>query len=84
MRIFLQAPVTEDRPPRYYQLFIQEDLLGGWSLVRQWGYQGGQVTVQREYHECREDAELAMTRYRDAQLKRGFRVVFAQGEEAPR
>ncbi|MBE0509207.1 MAG: WGR domain-containing protein [Chromatiales bacterium] len=84
MRIFLQAPVTEDRPPRYYQLFIQEDLLGGWSLVRQWGYQGGQVTVQREYHECREDAELAMTRYRDTQLKRGFRVVFAQGEEAPR
>lgn len=83
MRIYLQAPVSGDRPPRYYQLFLQEDLLGGWSLLRQWGYHGAKPTVQREYHECREEAEQAMTRYRDAQLKRGFRVVFVQGEEAP-
>ena len=84
MRIYLQAPVSEDRPPRYYQLFLQEDLLGGWWLVRQWGNQGGPATVQREYHECRDDADQALIRYRDAQLKRGFRQVFAQGEGAPR
>lgn len=84
MRIYLQAPTDEDRPPRYYQLFLQEDLLSGWWLVRQWGYQGESPTVKREYHECREEADQALMRYRDAQLKRGYRVVFAQGEEAPR
>lgn len=83
MRIYLQAPVTEDRPPRFYQLFLQEDLLGGWSLVRQWGTQGGAATVKREYHECREDADQALMRYRDAQLRHGYRIVFVQGEGAP-
>lgn len=83
MRIYLQAPVDGDRPPRFYQLYLQEDLLGGWSVVRQWGYQGGPVSVQREYHECREDADQALMRYRDSQLKRGFRIVFVQGEGAP-
>lgn len=83
MRIFLQAPAEDDRPPRFYQLFLQEDLLGGWSLVRQWGTQGGKVTVQREYHECREDADQALMRYRDAQLKRGFRILYVEGEGAP-
>ncbi len=83
MRIYLQAPAGDERPPRFYQLFLQEDLLGGWSLMRKWGYQGGSVTVKMEHHECREDADDALMRYRDAQLKRGYRVVFAEGEGAP-
>jgi len=83
MRIYLQTPAGEDRPPRYYQLSLQEDLLGGWSLVKQWGYQGASGTMQREHFETHEDAVAAMMRHRDLQLKRGYRVMFFQGEGAP-
>jgi predicted DNA-binding WGR domain protein len=80
MRIYMQTPVSPERPPRYYHLFLQEDLLGGWSLVRQWGFQGASGTVQREYYETRDEALDALMRHRDAQLKRGYRVMFFQGE----
>jgi predicted DNA-binding WGR domain protein len=80
MRIYMQTPVSADRPPRYYHLFLQEDLLGGWSLVRQWGFQGASGTMQREYYKTREEALDALIRYRDAQIKRGYRVMFFQGE----
>jgi len=83
MRIYLQTPVSEDRPPRYYQLFLQEDLLGGWSLVKQWGFQGASGTMQREHYDTRDEAIEALMRHRDAQVKRGYRVMFFQGEGAP-
>lgn len=84
MRIYLQTPVSADHPPRYYHLFLQEDLLGGWSLVRQWGFQGASGTMQREHYQTREEAVEAMTRHRDAQIKRGYRVMFFQGEGGPK
>jgi len=83
MRIYLQTPVSADRPPRFYHLFLQEDLLGGWSLVKQWGYQGASGTMQREHFASKEEALSALMRSRDAQIKRGYRVMFAQGEGAP-
>lgn len=83
MRIFLQTPVSADRPPRYYHLFLQEDLLGGWSLVKQWGFQGAPGTMQREHFPTRDEALDALIRTRDLQLKRGYRVMFSQGEGAP-
>jgi len=83
MRIYLQTPANAERPPRYYHLFLQEDLLGGWSLVRQWGYQGAAGTLQREYYRERDAAIEAMMRHRDAQIKRGYRVMFFQGDGAP-
>lgn len=83
MRIYLQTPVSADRPPRYYHLFLQEDLLGGWSLVKQWGFQGASGTMQREHYETRDQALEAMIRTRDLQIKRGYRVMFFQGEGAP-
>ncbi|MGM0594948.1 MAG: WGR domain-containing protein [Pseudomonadota bacterium] len=83
MRIFLQTPVSADRPPRYYHLFLQEDLLGGWSLVKQWGFQGASGTMQREHFSTRDEALDALIRTRDLQLKRGYRVMFSQGEGAP-
>lgn len=41
MRIYMQTPVTDEHAPRYYHLFLQEDLLGGWTVVCEWGFQGG-------------------------------------------
>jgi len=84
MRIYLQTPVTDEGSPRYYQLQLQEDLLGGWSIVRESGQQGGSGRMTRTYYECREDAVAAWIKARDAQLKRGYRVMFMQGEEQPK
>lgn len=81
MRIFMQTPLTDDRPPRFYHLFLQEDLLEGWTLVREWGFQGSAGRVVREHFSDREQAEAALIRHRDAQIRRGYRIMFQQGEQ---
>ena len=78
MRIYMQIPPEGDKAPRYYHLHLQEDLLGGWNLVREWGYQGAGGRVLKEHYRDRESAETALLRLRDEQLKRGYRVVFMQ------
>ena len=82
MRIYMQIPPQGDRPPRYYHLHLQEDLIEGWTLVREWGFQGAGGRLLREHFPDRESAEAALIDIRDEQLKRGYRVVFmqAQGE----
>jgi predicted DNA-binding WGR domain protein len=79
----MQTPVMDDKPPRYYHLHLQEDLLEGWTLVVESGYQGSPGRVRREHYPDREGAEAALIKMRSAQLKRGFRVVFAEGQERP-
>jgi predicted DNA-binding WGR domain protein len=82
MRIYLQTPPTGDKPPRYYHLILQPDLLEGWSLVKEWGFQGSPGRLIRQYHRTREEAEQALLAARDIQLKRGYRQVFAVGQSA--
>ncbi|MEJ2685941.1 MAG: WGR domain-containing protein [Gammaproteobacteria bacterium] len=77
----MQTPVIDDRPPRYYHLHLQEDLLEGWTLVREWGFQGASGRIKRDHFADRESAEQALLQSRDEQLKRGYRVVFLQGQE---
>ena len=83
MRIYMQIPALDDKPSRYYQLLLLEDLLDGWTLVREWGQQGRSGRVKRDHFEDREAAESALLRVRDMQLKRGFKVVFMQGQDQP-
>jgi len=83
MRIYMQTPVGDDASPRYYHLHLQEDLLGGWTLVREWGRQGASGRVVKQHYTDRDGAEQALLLVRDEQLKRGFRVVFIQGQEQP-
>ena len=78
MRLYLQIPPEGDKAPRYYHLLIQEDLLEGWTLIREWGYQGAAGRVKKEHFHDREAAEEALLRVRDEQIKRGYRVVFMQ------
>jgi len=78
MRIYMQIPPEGDKAPRYYHLHMQEDLLEGWTLIREWGYQGAAGRVKKEHFQDRETAEAALTRARDEQIKRGYRVVFMQ------
>jgi predicted DNA-binding WGR domain protein len=80
MRIYMQIPPEGDKAPRYYHLHLQEDLLEGWTLVREWGYQGSGGRLKREHFSNREAAEEALLRARDDQLKRGYQVVFIQAQ----
>jgi predicted DNA-binding WGR domain protein len=81
VRVYLQAAFETDKPPRYYQLLLQEDLIEGWTLVREWGQQGSAGRVKRDHYSSLEQAQQALLLVRDAQVKRGFQVVFMQGME---
>lgn len=83
MRVYLQIPPTEGKPPRFYHLILQPDLLGGWSLIREWGNQGGPGRVRRDHFEDHDSAMAMLTRLRDERVQGGYRVVFMQGEQRP-
>lgn len=78
MRIYMQIQ-HKDQQARYYQLLLLQDLIDGWTLVREWGKQGSSGRVKRDHFPNRNDALQAMERVRDAQVSRGFQVVFTQG-----
>jgi len=80
MRIYMQIPPEGDKAPRYYHLLLQEDLLEGWTLIREWGYQGAAGRVKREHFADHAAAEAALLKVRDEQIQRGFRVVFMQAQ----
>ncbi|HXD38200.1 MAG TPA: WGR domain-containing protein [Rhodanobacter sp.] len=83
MRLYLQTvPVNADAL-RYVQITLEQDLLGGWTLYRESGTQGGRATLKREQYLERDEAIAAFEKTRDAQLKRGFRLMFSQGQEGP-
>lgn len=69
--------------PKYVHLILQQDLLGGWTLIREWGQQGGRASLKRDVYLERDAAEAALLALRDLQLKRGFQVMFVQGTDAP-
>jgi predicted DNA-binding WGR domain protein len=83
MRIYLQTPPGPDTPPRFYHLILQQDLLEGWDVVRESGNQGGSGRVRRDHFEDRDSALQALIKLRDAQIKRGYQVVFVQGLGGP-
>ncbi|MGW8311366.1 MAG: WGR domain-containing protein [Thiogranum sp.] len=78
MRIYMQIPPSDASAPKFYHLHLQEDLLGGWTLVREWGFQGAGGRMVKDHYPDRESAEAAMFDVRDAQLKKGYRIVFMQ------
>ena len=80
MRIYMQIPPEGAKAPRYYHLHLQEDLLEGWTLIREWGYQGAAGRVKKEHFNDRESAESALLGGRDEQIKRGYQVVFMQAQ----
>jgi predicted DNA-binding WGR domain protein len=80
MRIYMQMPPGGEQPPRYYQLLLQEDLLGGWTLIRESGRQDTGGRIKREYFATHEAAERALLKARDNQVARGYRVVFVEGD----
>ncbi|MCW9024163.1 MAG: WGR domain-containing protein [Gammaproteobacteria bacterium] len=77
----MQTGFLENKPPRYYQIILSRDLLGGWTIVREWGQQGAAGRVKREHFSDPAVAQDAVERIRDNQLARGYKVVFVQGQE---
>jgi predicted DNA-binding WGR domain protein len=84
MRLLLQQKPLAGEAPKYVQLMLQQDLLGGWALLRESGLIGGKTQFKREQYLDRDAALAAFERARDAQLRKGFQVMFAQGADAPR
>jgi predicted DNA-binding WGR domain protein len=84
MRLLLQHPPVGAEAPRFVQLSLEQDLLGGWLLVRETGQTGQRSTIKREQFLKQDAALAAFENARDANLKRGFHVMFAQGSGAPR
>lgn len=83
MRLYLQTAPTADGYPRFYHLFLQEDLIHGWTLVKESGQQGVSGKVTKIHFDDHEQAMNALLKARDAQIKRGYRVVFVKGEQGP-
>jgi predicted DNA-binding WGR domain protein len=84
MRMLLQHPPVGAEAPRFIQLALQQDLLGGWLLVRETGHIGQRSTIKREQYLRQDEALAAFEHHRDQNVRRGFQIVFAQGAEAPR
>jgi predicted DNA-binding WGR domain protein len=84
MRLLLQQRPDGREAPRFVQLMLEPDLLGGWALVRETGQIGGRSTVRREQYLDQASAIAALEHARDAQLRKGFQLMFAQGAEAPK
>lgn len=83
MRIYMQSPPGAPDAGKYVQLVLHQDLLGGWSLVRETGQQGSRPTVRREQFLNVEEAQQAFIRARDQAVKKGLKVMFSQGAEEP-
>ncbi|WP_133479138.1 WGR domain-containing protein [Cognatilysobacter segetis] len=79
MRLLLQQRPEGREAPRFVQLMLQPDLLGGWTLVRETGQIGGKSTVRREQFLDQQAAIQALESARDQQIKRGFQLMFAEG-----
>lgn len=81
MRIYMQIPTLDNKPARFYQLALQQDLISGWNLIREWGQQGKAGRIKKDHFPDMDAAQTALTKVRDTQLKRGFTIVFTQGTE---
>lgn len=84
MRLLLQQRPDGHEAPRFVQLMLQPDLLGGWTLVRESGQIGGRSQLRREQFMDRDSAFAALEHARDQQIKRGFQLMFTQGADAPK
>ncbi len=84
MRLLLQQRPDGREAPRFVQLQLQPDLLGGWTLLRETGQMGGRSSLRKEQYADQASALAALESARDAQLRRGFQLMFVQGADAPR
>jgi len=83
MRIYLQSQQIDTGVIRFVHLVLQEDLVGGWTLIKESGKQGSPGTVKREHFENHDQALTAMMKWRDKNINRGYHIAFIQGDKYP-
>jgi len=66
MRLYLQTVPGSTEAPRYVQITLEQDLLGGWTLYRESGTQGGRATMKREQFLERDEAVSAFEKARES------------------
>ena len=79
MRIYMQTQVVENKPPRFYQIILEQDLLDGWNLLRETGLQGTSGKITRQHFQEIDEAQQVFMKVRDQQIKKGYRTVFVEG-----
>ena len=84
MRVLMQQPPHGQEQPRFVSISLQQDLLGGWTLLRESGLTGGKSQLRREQYLETETAIEAFEKARAAHFKKGFQVVFVQGVAEPK
>jgi hypothetical protein len=84
MRVLMQQPPHGQEQPRFVSISLQQDLLGGWTLLRESGLIGGKSQLKREQFLDTEPAIEAFEKARAAHFKKGFQVVFVQGVAEPK
>lgn len=84
MRVLMQQPPHPQEQPRFVSISLQQDLLGGWTLLKESGFIGGKSQLKREQFLDTEPAIEAFEKARAAHFKKGFQVVFVQGVAEPK
>ncbi len=72
MQLYLRQTRQALPAPRFARLMLQEDLLGGWELIRETGQIGGKSRIQRELFTHKAQALDALEQARATFDKRGF------------
>ncbi|MGY0505923.1 WGR domain-containing protein [Luteimonas sp. e5] len=80
MRLLLQQRPAGHEAPRFVKLTLQPDLFGGWVLLRENGRHGSRSSLRREQFLDHDSALRALEHARDLQLKKGYLLMYAQGE----
>lgn len=83
MRLYMQNNADDGKESRFYQLLLQPDLISGWTLIRETGYQGKTGRVQQTHYDSHDEAIEALMEWRDKQIKRGFQIVYMKGMDKP-
>lgn len=84
MRVLMQQPPQGLESPRYVSISLQQDLLGGWLLLRESGLIGGKSQLKRELFLDTVFAYEAFEKARATHIKKGFQVMFIQGITEPK
>jgi predicted DNA-binding WGR domain protein len=70
--IYLERHEPDKNLHQFYQLFVVPDLLGDWSLVREWGRVGSPGTVRKEWFDSDDEAMVVSEKLSDANRKKGY------------
>jgi predicted DNA-binding WGR domain protein len=73
--IFLRRIEAPRNMHRFYSLYLQPDLFGGITIVKEWGRIGQPGTVRQEVYADETTASAALTVRIGKKIRRGYRLI---------